>query len=74
MVVFTDHDVVFQGGYAELLDAYKRVSAQANGAELIFSAEAESYPLELKGLYPSQPTDPTRGDHQFLNSGMWMVR
>ena len=23
---------------AELLDAYKRVSAQANGAELIFSA------------------------------------
>ena len=71
-VVFTDHDVVFQGGYAELHSAYRSVVKQANGAPLVFSAEAECYPRELKGLYPLQPTDPTRGHHQFLNSGMWM--
>ena len=76
LVVFTDHDVVFQGGYAELHAAYRSVHSQAGGARppLVFSAESDSYPLELKGLYPSpgKSSDRTSGPHQHLNSGMWM--
>ena len=75
LVVFTDHDVVFQGGYAALQAAYAKVVAQAGGdarSPLVFSAESDSYPLELKGLYPANPTDHTNGAHHHLNSGMWM--
>ena len=50
LVVFTDQDVVFQGGYSDLKQAYARSSASANHAPLIFSSEKESYPLELQGL------------------------
>ena len=72
LVVFTDHDVVFQGGYAALRSRYEQAVKKANGAPLIFSAETSSYPLELKGLYPGRPTDPSSGPANFLNSGMWM--
>ena len=71
-MVFTDHDVIFQGGYAALRSAYQRAVARADGAPLVFSAELESYPRELKGLYPSRPTDPSSGPMNYLNSGMWM--
>ena len=79
LVLFTDHDVIFQGGYAEFRQAYAKVAAQAGGARgrappLVFSAEADSYPLELKELYPKRPTDRTSGPHEHLNSGMWMGR
>ena len=72
LVLFTDHDVVFQGGYRALTAAYASAVRKANGAPLIFSAELESYPLELKGLYPRAPADGSRGPANFLNSGMWM--
>lgn len=72
LVLFTDHDVVFQGGYPALRHAYSEAVKRANGAPLVFSAELESYPLELKGLYPRHPTDPSSGPLNYLNSGMWM--
>lgn len=72
LVLFTDHDVVFQGGYAELRAAYTRARAAAKDAPILFSAESESYPLELKPMYPRTPTDPTTGPHEYLNSGMWI--
>ena len=72
LVLFTDHDVVFQGGYDAMRAAYERAVAASNGAPLIFSAEKESYPRELQGLYPSAPLDPSRGPADYLNSGMWM--
>jgi hypothetical protein len=72
IVLFTDHDVVFQGGAAELKARYGRAVKAANGAPLIFSAESESYPRELKPLYPRSPSDPSKGPAEFLNSGMWM--
>ena len=72
LVLFTDHDVVFQGGYAELKQRYAKAVAAAAGAPLIFSAEKESYPRELQGLYPRTPSDPSRGPAEYLNSGMWM--
>ena len=55
LVLFTDHDVVFQGGAAQLRKAYNEAVRRANGAPLIFSAEKESYPRELQGLYPRNP-------------------
>ena len=72
LVLFTDHDVVFQGGYDAMRAAYERAVAASNGAPLIFSAEKESYPRELQGLYPSAPLDLSRGPADYLNSGMWM--
>ena len=41
LVLFTDHDVVFQGGYAALRAAYSRAVEAAHGAPLLFSAESE---------------------------------
>ena len=68
LVVFTDQDVVFQGGYKDLKQAYSRASASAGNAPLLFSTEKESYPLELQGLYPRSPAGSV---FDFLNSGMW---
>ena len=71
LVLFTDHDVVFQGGYADLKAAYGKAVADAGGAPLVFSAETESYPRELKGFYPQRPPEAGRLAN-YLNSGMWM--
>lgn len=68
LLVFTDQDVVFQGGYADLRRAYAKASAREGRAPLIFSTEKESYPIELAGLYPAGYK---RGAFHFLNSGMW---
>ena len=75
LVLFTDHDVVFQGGAAQLRAAYKRAvavgPASAGDAklELVFSTEKESYPRELAALYPRPPAGAISS---YLNSGMWM--
>ena len=75
LVLFTDHDVVFQGGAAQLRAAYERAVAvgpqSAGGAklELVFSTEKESYPRELAALYPRPPAGAISS---YLNSGMWM--
>ena len=70
LLLFTDHDAVFQGGYAELRAAYSRAEALGGGSPLVFSAEAESYPLELKSYYPRGRASGSPA--QFMNSGMWM--
>ena len=54
LVVFTDHDVVFQGGYGRLRSAYASAVA-GSSTKLLFSTEHESYPEELKPLYPLKP-------------------
>lgn len=64
--------IVLQGGYKELRARYAKAVEAAHGAPLIFSAERESYPRELQGLYPRSPSDPTKGPAEYLNSGMWM--
>ena len=70
LVLFTDHDVVFQGGIAALKSAYAKAVAAAGGnAPLIFSAEYEPYPGELRRLYPRPAADAVFG---YLNSGMWI--
>ena len=70
LVLFTDHDVVFQGGIAALKTAYAKAVAAAGGnAPLIFSAEYEPYPGELRRLYPRPAADAVFG---YLNSGMWI--
>ena len=66
LVVFTDHDVVFQGGYDAIRAAYKRASR--GGARLLFSTEYESYPGDFKAFYPAKPAGAA---FRYLNSGMW---
>jgi len=67
LVVFTDHDVLFQGGAAALREAY-RAAAAASGSHLLFSTEHQPYPEEVGPLFPPAPGP---APFRYLNSGMW---
>ena len=68
LIVFTDHDVLWQGGYGAIKEAYRKAVAASGGAAIVFSTEYESYPGDFTHFYPPKPGGAAFG---YMNSGLW---
>lgn len=70
LFLVADRDVVFQSGAKSIVSTFERLTSRS-GAEIVFSAENESMPIELSPLYASAPRGAV---HRHLNSGLYIGR